>query len=58
MTPREAAVEWIRSLPADTDIGWGEDTADAESPHVMTRYADIVVPDLCKHARLNWVWTI
>lgn len=52
-----AAIEWLRSLPAQHQIGWNTHHFSLDWPF-SKGWVDVFVPELQEAAGWNWAWTV
>lgn len=50
-------VGYLEGLPQGAEVRWGSDGMSVDKPWSAT-WVDVQVPEIEKHAGLNWVWTI
>jgi len=53
----EELVAYLKTLPLDATIEWGDHSSNAEFPY-NSGWVDILVPELLKLLNWRWIWTI
>ena len=54
----DLVVDALRQLPIGHEVEWGDRHQRLTASVWRASWIDVVVPDVCEHVGMNWLWTI